>query len=235
LIDKIKKEREFNPTMGAKKLAKVISSRELPINHKRIARILQENGLGAPKRKPRNRRIEELIRLPAPKDVEEANTLWSIDFMCTRQVNSFKFMLLNIIDVGTRISPGMIVERTFTSSDVTGELDKAIDQHGKPAGIITDNGTEFTSTHFKIWCKRRGITHHLTNKGCPAENCFVESFNSCVRRELLNANNFETINKLREKVGKWRKYYNEVRPHGSLSYQSPEVYYRLKKTPEVAV
>jgi putative transposase len=221
--------------MGAKKLAKTLSTREMKINHKRIARILQENGLGAPKRKPRNRRIEELVRLPAPKDVEDANTLWSIDFMCTRKVNSFRFMILNIIDVGTRISPAMIVERSFTSCDVTEELDRAIDRCGKPSGIITDNGTEFTSTHFKIWCKRRGITHHLTNKGCPAENCFVESFNSSVRREVLNANDFETINKLRSKVESWRKYYNEVRPHGSLGYQSPEVYNRLRQTPEVAV
>ena len=119
--------------------------------------------------------------------------------------------------------------------DVTEELDQAITERGKPSGIITDNGAEFTSTHFKIWCKRRCITHHLTNKGSPAENCFVESFNSCVRREVLDPNDFQTINKLRVKVEKWRKYYNEVRPHGSLSYQSPETYYRLKKHTDIAV
>lgn len=155
--------------------------------------------------------------------------------MCSRKKNQFSFYLLNVVDIGTRLVPLMRVERSFSTYDVTDELDKIISSSGAPSGIVTDNGSEFTSSHFKIWCKRRNIQHHLTNKGSPAENCFVESFNSCVRREVLDSNDFITMNELRNKIEKWRIYYNQKRPHGSLSYKSPENYINLQKSNELAV
>lgn len=155
--------------------------------------------------------------------------------MCARKQNAFKFMLLNVIDNGSRVAPLMKLERSFTALDVTDELERAMEEYGKPLGIITDNGAEFTSTHFKIWCKRNIIVHYLTNKGSPAENAFVESFNSSVRREVLDSNDFKSMNELREKINKWHKYYNNERPHGSLSYQSPKNFIRYKETPELAV
>ena len=231
----IKKIRSVHHAIGAKKLAKLISANGVKVNHKRIARILKENNLTASRKKRPRVRINNLERLPIPKDVSKRNALWSIDFMCARKNNKFRFMLLNAIDIGTRYSPLMRLERSFTSYDVTDELAQAFDKYGKPAGIITDNGAEFTSSHFRGWCRRNGIVHHLTNVGTPAENCFIESFNSSVRREMLEANDFDTMNDLRKKIGIWRDYYNKKRPHGSLGYQSPENYINLSKTSELVV
>lgn len=235
LILKVIELRKINPTIGAKKLAKLLSSEDGQINHKRVSRILKENNLVIIKRRRNRQRINNLERIPAPKNIQSINTLWSIDFMCTRKINSFKFTLFNVIDVGSRISPLMTIERSFTSVDVTDELNRAILKNGCPKAIITDNGVEFTSTHFRLWCKRNGIVHHLTNKGSPAENCFIESFNSSVRREVLDANDFKSMNELRIKIKNWREYYNKIRPHGSLNYQSPENYNTLQENLEIAV
>jgi putative transposase len=235
LILRIQAIREKHQNVGGKKIAKMLSSESERINHKRIARILQEQGLTVCRRKRRRRMSNKVDRIPIPKNVTQSNRIWSIDFMCARKTNSFKFMLFNIIDIGSRISPAMTVERSFTSFDVTDELERAIEKSGRPSGLITDNGKEFTSTHFKIWCRRNNIVHHLTNKGSPAENCFVESFNSSVRREVLDLHVFETMNELRKRIDEWRSYYNSVRPHGSLNYQTPENYNNLIKTMEIAV
>ena len=129
----------------------------------------------------------------------------------------------------------MVVERSFTSLDVTQELDRSIEAKGKPKGIVTDNGVEFTAGHFKRWCKAHGITHYLTNKASPAENSYVESFNSSVRREVLDANNFENISSLRRKIANWKSFYNERRPHGSLGYLSPEQYINFEKNQKKSV
>jgi len=144
--------------------------------------------------------------------------------MVGRRNNDFKFMLFNAIDLSSRISPLMIIERSFTSFDVTDELERCMGRYGRPKGIITDNGAEFTASHFKVWCKRQGIIHYLTQKKSPAQNCFVESFNSCVRREVLDGNDFKSIGELRKKVDQWREFYNHQRPHGSLDYMSPVEY-----------
>ena len=235
LIKFISHWRNTHATAGAKKLAKLISGQGRLVNHKRIARILKENQLSAIKVKRKRQRINNIERLPIPKGIKQNNFIWSIDFMCARKQNAFKFMLLNVIDNGSRVAPLMKLERSFTALDVTDELERAMEEYGRPSGIITDNGAEFTSTHFKIWCKRNIIVHYLTNKGSPAENAFVESFNSWVRREVLDSNDFKSMNELREKIKKWHKYYNNERPHGSLSYQSPKNFIRYKETPELAV
>jgi putative transposase len=226
LLSQIKKLKLKYPTLSAKKLSKLLSKEKSPVNHKRVARIIKENNLLTKKRKRRRRIMCDVVRLPIPINVIKNNTLWSLDFMCSRNINHFTFMLMNVVDVYSKISPCMTLERSFMSVDVTHELEKAIRIYGKPAGIITDNGVEFTAAHFRVWCKSQGIEHYLTNKGSPAENCYVESFNSCVRREVLDANDFRTLNELRDKIEKWRNFYNKIRPHGSLNFHSPENYHK---------
>lgn len=235
LVSRILVIRQRHQTIGAKKLAKMLSTKESPINHKRIARVLKTNNLVVVRKRRIRRRHESVERLPLPTQVEKNNDVWSLDFMCARKSNTFKFMLLNVVDVRSRVSPLMKVERSFTSFDVTDELDKIMEIQGRPRGLITDNGAEFTSGHFRVWCRRNKITHYLTNKGRPAENCFVESFNSCVRREVLDSNDFQTMNELRNKIESWRNYYNTERPHGSLGYETPEKYYSLEQNQELAV
>jgi putative transposase len=223
-IQKIISLRKINRTIGAKKIARLLSTHKKPVNHKKIARILYENDLTV-RRKRRNRSSQQYVeRLPIPSSAKSVNEVWSIDFMKARKTNSFEFSLFNVIDIYSRRSPLMKIERSFTSCDVTNELDRACRENGKPLGIITDNGVEFTSSHFRIWCKRQGIVHYLTTKGRPADNAFVESFNSCVRRELLDENDFSNMNELRKRVKEWRNYYNALRPHGSLGFQAPDEY-----------
>lgn len=235
MVAAIKNIREKFGNLGAKKLAKLLSNEEGITNHKRVARILKENDLVIRRKRRVRYRVNNIERLALPVKVKEVNCVWSIDFMCARKTNRFKFMIFNMIDVYSRQSPGMIVERSFTSLDVTSELEKAIVTYGKPLGIITDNGVEFTSTNFRNWCKRNNIIHYLTNKASPAENSYVESFNSSVRREVLDENDFNNINALRQKVGSWREFYNKERPHGSLGYNSPENYINIEKTRKQSV
>lgn len=224
LLQKIIELRQKHKTLGAKKLAKLLSSSGKVVNHKRVARLLRENDLRSSRHRRTRRETPNLIRLPIPIAIRELNQVWSIDFMVARKRNSFKFMLLNCMDIKSRVSPVMSIERSFTSIDVTDELEKSMKKYGRPQGIITDNGTEFVAYHFRAWCKRNKITHYLTQKNSPAQNCYIESFNSCVRREVLDSNDFNSISELRKKVDEWRTFYNNQRPHGSLDYASPLEY-----------
>ncbi|WP_374950477.1 integrase core domain-containing protein [Mucilaginibacter sp.] len=45
-----------------------------------------------------------------------------------------------------------------------------------------------------------------------------------MRRELLNAYVFQTLDDVREKAEEWRIDYNQHRPHASLGYLSPSEY-----------
>lgn len=55
-------------------------------------------------------------------------------------------------------------------------LEIAIESHGKPASIRTDNGPEFISKRFQLWLKDKEINWANIRNGKPQENCFIERF-----------------------------------------------------------
>jgi putative transposase len=54
------------------------------------------------------------------------------------------------------------------------------------------------------------------------ENGFIESFNGKFRDECLNENWFVDLAHARERIGEWRRDYNQLRPHSALGYLTPE-------------
>ena len=49
----------------------------------------------------------------------------------------------------------------------------------------------------------------------------MESFNGKLRDELLNGELFYTLREAQILIERWRREYNEIRPHSSLGYQPP--------------
>ena len=72
------------------------------------------------------------------------------------------------------------------------------------------------------WFPQVGIKAIPVAPASPWENGFIESFHSCLRDEFLEREAFESVSDARSKATWWRREYNRVRPHGSLSYKTPE-------------
>ena len=63
--------------------------------------------------------------------------------------------------------------------------------------------------------------HLYIEPGSPWENGYCESFNGTLRDELLNGEIFFSLKEARIVIERWRREYNEVRPHSSLGYRPP--------------
>jgi transposase InsO family protein len=92
--------------------------------------------------------------------------------------------------------------------------------------LRSDNGPEFISHKVGEWCARKGIEWRFIQPGKPTQNAFVERQNGSMRRELLDAYLFDTLNEALIICEEWRRDYNEERPHKALGYRPP-VNYRL--------
>ena len=64
---------------------------------------------------------------------------------------------------------------------------------GKAAAIVSDNGTELTSSVILGWAESHKVEWHYIAPGKPMQNGFVESFNGRLRDELLNETLFSSI------------------------------------------
>jgi putative transposase len=102
--------------------------------------------------------------------------------------------------------------------------------HGRrPETITVDYGSEFVSKALDLWAYTNGVTLDFIRPGKLVENAQIESFNSLLRKECLNAHWIETLDDARHTIEAWRIEYNRDRPHGSLGDQSPQEFLRTLK------
>ena len=87
--------------------------------------------------------------------------------------------------------------------------------------IRVDNGPEFISQRPDTWCKDRKTTLALIQPGKPTQIAYIERLNGSLRRELLNAYVFRTLDEVREKAQEWQYDDNHRRLHKSLGHQTP--------------
>ena len=138
--------------------------------------------------------------------------------------NGRKVRTLNIIDQYNRKCLEIAIGFSMPSRKVIEILQRTIDEHGKPLGIRTDNGPEFTSVVFQGWLEKNNIEWVKIQKGKPQQNAIVERFNRTYREDVLDANLFYSLDAIHEITNSWIKEYNEGRPHEALNYCIPNEY-----------
>ncbi len=129
--------------------------------------------------------------------------------------------MLCVVDDCTRERLGLVADTSLSGLRVARELDGIVAIRGLPLTVVSDNGTELTSTAILRWSQERGVGWHYIAPGKPQQNAFVESFNGRLRDECLNETVFTSLRQARAVLGAWREDYNHVRPHSALGAARP--------------
>jgi len=206
---------------GYRRITAMLQHEGWRVNHKRVERIWRQEGLKVPQRQPKRRRLwlndGSCIRLrPLRRD-----HVWSYDFVMIRTSDGRAVRILVIIDEYTRECLKIVVARRLNSTDVLEALWELFLSRGVPEHIRSDNGPEFAAKSVRNWLERVGVKTLFIEPGSPWENGYVESFNGKMRDELLNREEFETLLEAKVLIERWRREYNQVRPHSSLNYLPP--------------
>ena len=93
------------------------------------------------------------------------------------------WMYLILIDAYSKW-PEVVLRKLITSESTINALRTIFAQHGLPEQIVTDNGTNFTSEEFKMFCQLNGIKHKLTEPYNPQKNGEAERFVQTLKRSL---------------------------------------------------
>ena len=131
------------------------------------------------------------------------------------------FRLLTILDEYTRECLAIDVKRQMNHQDVLDRLAELFVDRGVPEFIRSDNGSEFTAQAVRDWLQAVGVRTLYIEPGSPWENGYIESFNGKLRDELLNMEIFDTLGEAKVLVERWRRDYNQIRPHSALAYRPP--------------
>jgi putative transposase len=129
-----------------------------------------------------------------------------------------------VIDDFNREVLGIEIDHSLPTARVIRSLEEIVEFRGKPNRIRMDNGPEFISINFAMWCNQKGIDLQYIQPGKPTQNAYIESFNGLFRRHVLDAYIFETLDDVRSTTEEWIDHYNNEKPHQSLDDMTPKEY-----------
>jgi putative transposase len=203
---------------GYRRVGVMLERRGMIMNHKKLYRLYPKEGLSVRRRRGRKRARGSRSPMPVPR---RPGDRWSMDFVSDTFGASRKFRILAINDDCCRENLCLVGDTSISGARVARELDTLVRLYGKPACIVSDNGTEFTSQAILKWAGDNQVEWHYIDPGKPQQNGFIESFNGSLRDELLNEELFDSLADARRKLAMWRYDYNNVRPHSSLENRTP--------------
>lgn len=74
-----------------------------------------------------------------------ANERWSLDFVSDQMSDGRRFRILTVVDDCTRECLALVADTSLSGARVARELNAIVGRRGRPATIVSDNRTEFTS------------------------------------------------------------------------------------------
>jgi putative transposase len=205
------------PRFGSRRIRIFLQRDGIHLGKERCGRLWAKAGLQVP-RKRRRKRVGTTLRPLAPT---ARNSVWSYDFVYDACANGQKIKCLTVVDEYTRECLAIDVNGAIRSSRVIDVLSRLMRVHGVPRYLRSDNGPEFVSKSLLEWAMKESLQIALIDPGKPWQNGTNESFNGKFRDECLSMEWFRNRLEARVVIEDWRKHYNDVRPHSSLSYQTP--------------
>ena len=132
------------------------------------------------RRRGRRRAIGTRAPLAIPQAI---NQRWSLDFVSDQLVSGRRFRVLAVIDDFNSKCLATVPDTSLPGLRVVREIERLIMVRGKPAMIVSDNGTELTSNAVLRWAAERQIEWHYIAPG-PLDRLGVRADAERLRREL---------------------------------------------------
>lgn len=211
-----------HPRYGYRRITALLRREGKQINEKRVLRVRREAGLKVHKRQRRSKRIG--LSTSRRRQASAPMEVWSWDFVSDQTQNGSPFRILTLIDEYTRECHRIHAGWSIRSVDVISIVETAIQFHGTPKYIRSDNGPEFIAYAMRDWLERQQIETLYIKPGSPWEQAHIESFHDKLRDELLNRELFGSLREAQVVLEGWRCEYNDQRPHSSLGYLTPSEY-----------
>jgi putative transposase len=200
----------------------------LPVNHKRVQRLMRIMGLQAiyPKPRPSSTARDHKIYpyLLSAVVVTHSNQVWSADITYVRMAKGFMY-LVAIIDWWSRYVLSWQLSNTLDVPFCLAALENAL-VHGCPEIFNTDQGVQFTSYVFTSHLERAGIAISMDGRGRALDKIFVERRWRTVKYEDIYLKDYATVPALEAGLARYFTFYNDERPHQSLGYRTPAEVHR---------
>lgn len=209
-------------TIGIRKLGHLV-------NRKRVQRLMRTMCIETQYPKPRtsigNKEHYKYPYLLDGLEIVRPNQVWGTDITYIPLREGFLY-LTAIIDLYSRyvlawnLSDNMEVELCLKP------LEKALKKGIRTEIMNSDQGSQYTSKAWTDMLKEACIAISMTGTGRCWDNIFVERLWRSLKYEEVYIKEYCNVKEVQEGIGCYFDFFNNQRPHASLSYKTPrEVYF----------
>lgn len=157
--------------------------------------------------------------------VDLPNCVWCTDFTYLFLSNGTQRYNCIIIDLFDRSVVASVNSRWITTDLAIETIKKALAAAKCDASKLvlhSDQGCQFTSLEFTLFCQDMGITQSMSHAGCPYDNAPIERFYNTLKNELIYQYRFDTVEELDYAISEFSyNWYNQIRPHSYDGYLTP--------------
>jgi putative transposase len=237
-LARIRRCRVRYPLWGAAKLHWLLQQRfgrrALP-SVAAIGRWLRRWGLTRTRR--RRATHAHVIARPALTPARRANDVWTVDFKgWFRTGDGTRVDPLTVRDLASRYVLAAVLLRRPTIHECQRAFVRIFGEFGLPRIIRVDNGAPFGAdgalglTRLSAWWIKLGIRVEFIAPGHPDQNGAHEQLHRVYKQATLQPP-APTRRAQHRRTQRWRRTYNEQRPHAALGMRVPAQCYRPSPRP----
>jgi len=229
VLTHIKEVTKDRPTYGYRRVTAMVRQK-IPVNHKRIYRLMKENQLLLQKFGPRPTRTHD-----GKVETIKSNVRWCSDGFGIQCWNGEKLEVVFSLDCHDReVISWMTSSRGIDGSIVRDLMTETVEARfgGKvPFKVqwLTDNGPGFVARETVYFGRSLGLEMCTTAPYSPESNGMAEAFVKTFKRDYAYVNDLSSADRVREQIAGWFEDYNEKAPHKALDLKSPREYRRLNR------
>lgn len=218
------------PFYGVRRVTEALRRRNMPVNHKRVARLRRRMGLNTICPRPRfntsepSPAHEKYPYLLRGMEITRPNQVWSTDITYT-SVGGHRAYVIGILDWYSRKVLSYSVVNTMDAYSCIETLNLALERFGQPEIFNSDQGSQFTSAEFLGVLRERRIQISMDGRGRCRDNARMERFWWSLKYEDIKIRDYVSLPQLRRGVQSYVNFYNGVRPHQALHYKTPDSVY----------